>query len=205
VLGFRNALLSLMVIPLAACVRIPTPQDRLVEEKQQLIFGLNNVCLPRAFEGLSTLEIVRRAGLRPEKHLGYTGWFTVYSAPDNGLRPINFSDGQQWHQCNFNVGERNTRSDEIVALDRAVYDDLAKDSRRWRPVEPYNSGKGWCDSSNKVFVRTFESNPEKPPPAIKAYIRRMQLQVSVSSDDGWLCSYQSRPAQTRQAQQPLRR
>jgi hypothetical protein len=197
-LGFRDALLGLMIIPLAACVRIPTPQDRLVEEKQQLIFGLNNVCLPRAIERLSTPEIVRRAGLRPERHLGYTGWFTVYRSPHTGLRPINF-DGQL---CNFNVGERDARADEISALDRAVSDDLAKDSRRWRPVEPYNLGRGWCDASNKVFVRTFESNPENPPPGIKAYIRRMQLQVSVSSDNGWLCSYLSKPAQTRQAQQP---
>jgi hypothetical protein len=192
-----------MVIPLAACVA--TPQDRLAAEKRQLVFGLNDVCLPRAFEGLSTPEIARRAGLKPERHLGYTRWFTVYRSPENGLRPINFEDVGDGQHCNFNVGERNTRFDEIAALDRAVSDDLAKDSRRWRPVEPYNGGRGWCDASNKVFVRTFESNPENPPPGIKAYIRRMQLQVSVSSDNGWLCSYQSKPVQTRQAQQTLRR
>jgi hypothetical protein len=176
-----------MVIPMAACTRIPSTQERLVEEKRKLIFGLQNVCLPRAFEGLSTPEIVRRADLKPEKYLGYTGWLVVYRSENNGLGPINFYNG-----CTFIVGGRNARADEISALDDDVSDYLAKDSRAWRKVEPYNLGRGWCDSSNKVLIRTFESNPEKPPPGIKAYIHGMELDVSVSEDGGWLCSHLSK-------------
>jgi hypothetical protein len=82
---------------------------------------------------------------------------------------------------------------DLYALDRAVADYLAKDVHQWRPVhEPHYDGKEWCDASNRVYVRTFQSNPENPPPGIKAYIRKMQLQVRVLADDGWYCGYLSK-------------
>jgi len=187
--GFRHALLALMVIPIAGC--LPTAQDRLTEEKRQLRFGLSDACLPRAFEKLSSAEVVRRTGLRPEKHLGYTGWLTFYRAPKLGLINLDYDQ-----LCSFSVGERGARPEDVSALDQAIADDLAKDTRQWRRVGTDDLGRNWCDASNKVLVHTFESNPENPPPGIKAYIRRMQLQVRVRSDDGWFCSYLSRQPET---------
>jgi hypothetical protein len=188
------AVLGLGLLVLAACV---PPRDRLAEEKRQLIFGLNNVCLPRAFEGLSAQEAARRAGLKPEKHLGYTRWITSYRSPETGLRPINLEIAKQ---CFFGVGARGARPEDLAALDRATSDYLAKDAHQWRRLdEPHDLGKGWCDASNKVFVRTFQSNPENPPPGIGAYIRRMQLQVRVLADDGWYCGYLAKLAQPQQA------
>lgn len=193
VLRFRIALLGLALFSVTACDR---PQDRLAKEENQLIFGLKNVCLPRAFEGLSAQEIARRAALKPEKHLGYTGWFTLYRSPQSGLRPINLEIERQ---CYFNVGEPRATPADLSALDLALSNYLSKDSHRWHSIdEPHDLGRGWCDASNKVFVRSFESNPENPPPGIKAYIRKMQLQVRVTADNGWYCNYLSRLNQPQQ-------
>jgi hypothetical protein len=193
-LGFRVALLGLTLLSVTACV---PPQDRLAKEERQLIFGLKNVCLPRAFEGLSAQETARRAGLKADKHLGYTRWITVYRSPETGLRPINLEIERQ---CYFNVGEPHAAPDDLSALDLAISDYLSKDPHQWRSIdEPHDLGRGWCDASNKVFVRTFQSNPEHPPPGIKAYIRKMQLQVRVLADNGWYCNYLSRLNQPQQS------
>jgi hypothetical protein len=185
-----HVVIALLSVTLAACQ--PSAHNRVAYETRQLMFGLNDVCLPWAFQKLSVPDIAKRAKLRPVRYLGYTGWLEYYRSPETGLRPINFNT---FKVCNFNVGARNARPDDLTALDQAVATDLAGDTRRWHPVVDYNSGPSWCDASDTVLVHTFQSNPENPPPGIKAYIRKMQLQVSVRSDASFECLHPPKPIQ----------